>query len=70
MTPFGSIATITGAALEKQRGVKNVKKKKKNLHEHFLQDEHHGFLNAAMVTLMDKTQVSDPIRGVYLDENP
>ena len=26
MTPFGSLGTITGVALEKQRGVKNANK--------------------------------------------
>ena len=29
------------------------------MHEHFLQDNHHGFLNDAQVTLIDKTQASD-----------
>ena len=35
--------------------------KQKYLHEHFLQDDHHGFLNDVQVTLIDKTQASDPI---------
>ena len=57
MTPFASAETITGAVLEKQRGCEE--RKRKYLHEHFLQDNHHGFLNDAQVTLIDKTQASD-----------
>ena len=33
--------------------------KQKYLHEHFLQYDHHGFLNDAQVTLINKTQASD-----------
>ena len=40
------------------------------LHEHFLQDDHHGFLNHAHVTLIDKTQASNPNKRVFFDENP
>ena len=36
--------------------------KQKFLHEHFLQDDHHGFLNGAQVILIDKTQASDPTK--------
>ena len=43
---------------------KNVERgeecKQKYLHEHFLPDDHHGFLNDAQVTLTDKTQALDP----------
>ena len=42
----------------------------KYLHEHFLQDGHHGFLNDTQVTLIDKRQASDPTERVFLDENP
>ena len=34
--------------------------KQKYLHEQFLQDDHHGFLNDAQVTSIDNTQPSDP----------
>ena len=44
--------------------------KQKYLHEHVLQDDHHGFFNDAQVTLIDKTQASDPTKRVFLDENP
>ena len=44
--------------------------KQKYLHEHFLQDDHHGFLNHAHVTLKDKTQASNPNKRVFFDENP
>ena len=40
------------------------------LHEHFLQDDHHGFLNHAHVTLIDKTPASNPNKTVFFDENP
>ena len=39
--------------------------KQKCLHEHFLQDDHHGFINDAHVTLIDKTQASDPTKRDY-----
>ena len=39
--------------------------KQKYLHEHFLQDDHHGFLNDAQVTLIDKTQASDTTKREY-----
>ena len=38
--------------------------KQKYLHEHFLQDDFHGFLNDAQTTL-NKTQASDPIKREY-----
>ena len=45
--------------------------KQKYLHEYFLQDYHHGFLNDAQVTLIGKTQASDPTkRECFMDENP
>ena len=62
MTPFRSVGTITGAVLEKQRGEEC---KQKYLHEHFFQDDHHGFLNDAQATLIDKTQASDPTKREY-----
>ena len=58
-----SIGTITGAVLENQRSVMNAKKI--YLHEHFFQDDHHGFLNTAQVILTDKTQASDPTKSKY-----
>ena len=39
--------------------------KQKYLHEHFLQDDHHGFFNDAQVTLIDKTQASDLAKREY-----
>ena len=39
--------------------------KQKYLHEHFLQDDHHGFSNDAQVTLIDKTQASDTTKREY-----
>ena len=35
------------------------------MHEHFLQDNHHGFFNNPQVTLIDKTQVSCPTKREY-----
>ena len=63
MTRFGRVGPTTCAVLEKQRGVKNAKKK--YLHEHFLLDDHHVFLNDAQVTLINKTQASDPTKTEY-----
>ena len=63
MTPFGSVATITCAVLEKQRGVKNLNK---NIYMNaFLQNDHHGFLDDVQVTLIDKTQASDPTKAQF-----
>ena len=58
-----SIGTIIGAVLEKQRSAMNPKKK--YLHEHFFQDDHHGFLNTVQVILTDKTKASDPTKSKY-----
>ena len=38
---------------------------RKIFHEHFLQDDHHGFLTDAQVTFIDKTQASDPTKREY-----
>ena len=32
---------------------------------HFLQEDHHGFLEDVEVTLIDKTQASNPIKKEY-----
>ena len=42
--------------------------KQKYFHEHFLQDDDHGFLNDAYVTLIDKTQASDLTKREYFWE--
>ena len=39
--------------------------KQKFLQNHFLQDDHHGFLGDVEVTLIDKTQASDPTKREY-----
>ena len=39
--------------------------KQKYLYEHYLQDDHHGVLNDAQVTLIDKTQTSYPTKRNY-----
>ena len=36
--------------------------KQKYLHEHFLQDDHYRFLNDTQITLIYKTQPSDPTK--------
>ena len=48
------------------RKVKRGEESKQNyLHKHFLQDDHHGFLNDSQVTLIDETQASDPTKREY-----
>ena len=37
----------------------------KYLHDHFLQDDHHGFLNDVHDILINKTQASDPTKREY-----
>ena len=39
--------------------------KQQFLQNHFLQDDHHGFLEDVEVTLIDKTQASDPTKREY-----
>ena len=39
--------------------------KQKFLQNHFLQDDHHRFLEDVEVTLIDKTQTSDPTKKEY-----
>ena len=39
--------------------------KQQFLQNHFLQDDHHGFLEDAEVTLFDKNQASDPTKREY-----
>ena len=35
------------------------------LQNHFLQDDHHGFLEGVEVIIIDKTQTSDPTKREY-----
>ena len=39
--------------------------KQQFLQNHFLQDNHHGFLEDFKVTLIDKTQASEPTKREY-----
>ena len=39
--------------------------KQQFLQNHFLLDNHHGFLEDSEVTLIDKTQASDPTKREY-----
>ena len=41
--------------------------KQKSLYEHFLKDDHHG-LEDVSICLIDKTDHSDPLKRVLLDE--
>ena len=59
---FVSVGTISGTALENAEMGEECKQK--YLHEQFLQDDFHGFLNDAQTT-SNKTQASDPIKGEY-----
>ena len=43
--------------------------KQQFLQNHFLQDDHHGFLEDAEVKLIHKTQASDSTKTMILDEN-
>ena len=44
----------------------NIKRcKQQYLENHFLQDDHHGFLEDVEVILIDKTQASDPTKREY-----
>ena len=44
----------------------NIESRKQQfLQNHLLQDDHHGFLEDVEVTLIDKTQASDPTKREY-----
>ena len=43
----------------------NIESCKQFFQNHFLQDEHHGFLEDVEVTLIDKIQVYDPTKTKY-----
>ena len=48
-----------------RKAERNEECKQKYLHEHFLPDDHRGFLNDGQVILVDKTQASDPNKIEY-----
>ena len=60
VSPFGSVGTVTGAVLGKQRRVK--KASKSICMNTFYKMMIMFFLNDALVTFIDKTQASDPTK--------
>ena len=61
---FDYVGTTTEKVTEKQ-AIRGEEVKQKFIHEHFLRDDHQGFLQDLSITLIDKTQPSDPNKTEY-----